>query len=515
MGFFQSIRERFTTTREQRELLARLSRRERVIRSKLIESMCDDIENIVDPRDEFEGWNMFSDAEFWRRQGENTLKTLRDKMRRIQAQSGIALGAIEAVCDYVVGTGLTYDYQVPKDIPDAARETWQSIADDANAVWRDFVRRERWTQLEQQLVEQADADGEVFLRMFPGENGDTAVRYVDPDAVYDAKGHHKWGVITAPNDAQHVVGYTLGMETVPAAEMLHVPLNVPPDVLRGVPSLWPVRDNVLRGESITRNVAKLAAVQAAVAVVRKHAGILPSAQGQAMLDNLADKTKQNIFTGKTLRQQRIEGGTIWDVDSSTTIEFPTGGGSLDKFPPALLMNLRPIAVRMGLPDFVVTGDVSAANFASVFTSMAPSAKRLARKQARYLREFQRLHEFVLSVAVNAGTLPVTALRLVSQVTGPEVANRDEVAQTNKRDVLFRNRILSRKTWASEEGYDFEQEAANIEQDEAMDGAQTGALPVPNASNSPEIPDSSTAPAEGERTSSGSPTIDAAVAAAGG
>ncbi len=513
MGFIRSIVDRFTAPREDREMIARLASRERAIRSRLIESVCDDLENLVDPREEFEGWNMFSDAEFWRRQGETSLKQLRDKMRRIQAQSGIALGAIEAVCDYVVGTGLSYDYQVPRGVPDVKRAEWQSLADDANAIWQDFVRRQRWTQLEQQLVEQADADGEVFLRMFAGENGETAVRYVDPDAVYDAKGLHKWGIVTAPNDAQRVTGFTLGNELVPASEMLHIPLNVPPDVLRGVPSLWPVRDNILRGESITRNVAKLAAVQAAIAIVRKHAGVLPNAQGQQMLDNLADKTKTNVFTGKTLRQQRVEGGAIWDVDSSTTVEFPTGGGSLDKFPPALLMNLRPIAVRMGLPDFVVTGDVSAANFASVFTSMAPSAKRLARKQARYLREFQRLHEFVLAVAVSAGLLREQALQLVSQVTGPEVANRDEVAQTNKRDVLFRNRIISRKTWGSEEGYDFEQEAANIEQDEAMDGPQTGALPVPNASNSPEIPDGSNGKAEAERTASGLPAIDAAVAAA--
>lgn len=472
--------------------------------AKMVEALCDTLDNVVDPREDTAlGWVPTGDANFWRRMNANGLREIRDKMRSIQDGSGIAIGAIEAVTDYTIGTGLSYKYEVPRGT--TRDDALHGVREEANSVWDEFVRRENWSSLEQQLCEAADYEGEFFLRMHAGENGVVAVRFVCPDSVAAPVGENQWGIVTKPNDKQCVVGFIIDNVLVPEPEVVHLWLNVPPDVPRGIPSLWPVKDNVVRGDTITRNVAKLAALQAAIAMIRKHNYGITQSEGDDYLARLADDSKTNVFTGKPLRQQYFAGGSILDVGQATEVQLPASGSSLPGFFAPLLMNLRPIAVRLGLPDFVVTGDVSAANFASVFTSMAPSSKRLARKQSRIIRAFRKLHEFVLSSAVVGGMLPEAALRLVSRITGPEVANRDEATQTNKREVLFRNKVLSRQTWAAEEGYDADEEQANIESDETINGTAT-----PGLEDAPNVPGGEGQP---PAATSGSPNIDAAVAAA--
>lgn len=462
---------------QRRATLSRLQLAESKLHLKLRESAFDVMDSVVSQADEFEGWAIADDEGFWRKSNAGfTLTQMRQTMRQMVWSSGIATGAIEAVADYVIGTGFTYEWTIPKEVTEAERALLEPLRIEANRLWKKFSDDNAWPELEAQLCEIADRDGESFLRMFVGQNGEVAVRYVDAsDVGPDGEGKYPTGVITMDDDAQAVVGYLISQEPVAACDVIHIALNIDPDLHRGVPTLWPVRNAIVRGEKILKAVGKLAEIQAAISLIRKHNYPTPPAEMASFLDAQADKTPTNVFTGKPLRQKMLPPGAILDIGAADELIFPTGGSTLDKFPPALLSVLRPIAVRLGLPDFVVTGDVSAANFASVFTSMAPSSKRLGRKQTKFLNHFRALHCRVRDAAIAANTLDPLASLLVSSITGPEVSNRDEAAQTNKREVLARNKVLSIKTWRAEEGYDNDEEQSNIEEEAAQNGGFTNPL----------------------------------------
>lgn len=443
---------------------------------KIAEALVDDIENIVDPLQGTEGWiGAGLDS---RELNLATIDHRRRDIREIIAASGLAESALDSVADYVVGTGLTYQYATPK----GATDELEDAAELANEYFAEFAQREKLPILERSFVRAADRDGEAFLRIFDLKEG-VAARYVDPTCVTDTDGKHPWGVVLDDTDEHTIVAYIIDGEEVPAADVLHVKLNVDPDIPRGYPTLWPIRGRILSAEKIMKAVGSLAEVQAKFAVVQKLQYPTTAAAGATFLDASADKFKTDPVSGNQVRQKRIQDGSIVTISSGQELVFPSTGLSIASFPPALVMQIRAIAVRLGIPDFAITGDSSGANFASMFVGMAPSTKRLGAKQADAIRAFSSLHVRVLRAGVRAGDLPEIALALLSSVTGPEVSNRDEVSQTNVREVLYRNKILSGRTWAGEAGYNYDEERLNIDNEEG-DTEPLDDLPPPPTSAQP-------------------------------
>lgn len=452
---------------------------------KLAEALVDDIDNIVDPLAGTEGWiGAGMDS---RELNLATIESRRKDIREIIAASGLAESALDSVADYVVGTGLTYQYTTPK----TATEELEDAAELANEYFAEFAQREKLPILERSFVRCADRDGEAFLRLFELKDG-IAARYVDPSQVYDRSGKYAWGVKLDETDEHTITGYFIDGEDVDSKDVLHIKLNVDPDIPRGYPTLWPIRNRVLSAERIVKAVGSLAEVQAKFAVVQKLQYPTTQAAGTTFLDASADKFKTDPVSGNQVRQKRIQDGSIVTISNTQDLIFPSTGLSIASFPPALVMQIRMIAVRLGIPDFAISGDTSGANFASMFVGMAPSTKRLGAKQAEAIRAFSSLHVRVLRAGVRAGDLPEIALALGSTVTGPEVSNRDEVSQTNVREVLFRNKILSARTWAAESGYNYDEERTNIDNDELDTEPIVDLPPAP--------------PAKAGATS-GAPTID--------
>ena len=160
---------------------------------------------------------------------------------------------------------------------------------------------------------------------------------------------------TDPNDVETVLGYWIDGRWVNADEVQHRKANVDANVKRGLPLFYPVRKNLRRAEKLLRNMSVVAEIQSAIAVIRKHKAV--TAAGLAdFVANQADATATNSATGRTSHFRRYAPGTILDAMAGTDYEFPAAGIDAGRYVTVLQAELRAVASRLVLPEFMLTSD---------------------------------------------------------------------------------------------------------------------------------------------------------------
>lgn len=448
--------------------------------------------DVVSQDDEFEGWLRMSDQNRTSSAASvGDLGNMRQTMRRIVFGSGIAQGGLQSLADYAVGTGFTYTFQPPKGTPRDERANYADAIAQATAAFADFQREQRIAAIEAEFVTTAHRDGEAFLRMFSTKRG-TALRMIDACDV-DAPAQHvamaPWGIEFENDDAQQPVAYYVSdgakvgtRERVEADDIVHFKVGVDSNVARGSPPLWSVRNNLVRAERLVANMARLGEIQAAIAMVREHTIPVTGSSLSAALDAAADKFPTDAQSGKTQRQKMLREGSVVDVSSGTKLTFPTVGTSLTNYPPAIQAVLRPIAVRLGITEFMLTADTGSVNYAGTFVALAPVVKRLQRLQADLAALLWRIPQRFLADAIRVGIIrDKRAADLWVKIDGPEVSNRDELQQAQIREVEKRNGVLSVQTWSAESGRDYEEEQINRAEHSLLNGgADDSPLPDPTA-----------------------------------
>lgn len=488
-GWFRKARQ-VENTLEQK-----VQQKEAELRLKLLETTVNWFDTLVDLREPF-----YDTPDFWFPVGnaeqvppnidsykrgeviplyttEWGLKMLRDQSRRLAALNEFAINALTNRVSYTVGKG--YQYQaVPK------RQDYQPLADQMQAVIDEFLAINCWCEREQEIAWRADRDGEAFLRFFEPERGQCLVRFVEPEHVRAPKQDvpHAYGVETDPDDIETVVAYWIVENPnvswepvrVPAAEVLHVRLNSDSTAKRGVPTLHPVRKNLERADTLLRNMSTLAAVQATYAVIRKHKRFGKSAIDAYQQAN-ADLTINNPVGGLQTALKRLLPGSIIDTGEETDYQFPATHADASGFVGILQAELRAVAARLVMPEYMLTTDSSNANYASTLVSEAPSVKNFERLQAFYGRRFgDGPYESATSsgavwravlIAVEAGRLPREVLEAVEiQAEAPSIVARDKGQETNRSKTLNEAGVLSKSTWSKWEGVDPEQEQRQIDED---------------------------------------------------
>jgi len=481
MGFFGRI---FggggTAARERDALIESLLVRERQIRARMIRESDDVFDKLVDPREEFEGWELIGGGV--PSQGASTaaeLDQMREKSRRLVFNNGFARNFVWNMENYVGGgAGFTYSFRPPKAaLNGMAPASFAGIAELAALVWEEFEGANNWPELEREVIRVSHRDGDAFLRFFAG-NGSVIVRKVDAADVADPGGEYPWGIVTDEVDEQRALAYIVDGDEVPASQIEHVRVGVDSDVLRGVPTLWCVRDQLLRAQKLLRNMSKVAEIQAAIAVIREHEGNISSTGIQALLDAQTQGTSKDPVTRQTINKMRIQEGSIVDSPAGVKWHFPAASSSLQQFVGALQAILRSIAASVNFPEFMFTADASNANFASTMVAVSPSVKTFEAWQAYYGGKFKHVVRRVLTEAVRVGRLPAEALFLRVDVTGPVVDSRDPVMQAQARSLDIQSGVLSVQTACAERGLDYEQEMRNREEHAARAGQMFPGLPEP-------------------------------------
>lgn len=388
------------------------------------------------------------------------LSDIRAQCRRLAATNEFAINGIENRTSYLVGSGHVYRASVRKGAQATAE-----LELEVQAILDEFMHLNRWQQRQQEIVRRLDRDGEVFLRFFVDGQGVTRVRFVEPEQVQtppELSNHAaaSFGIQTEVHDVETVLGYFVDGEPVDADAIQHRKANVDANVKRGLPLYYPVRKNLRRVEKLLRNMSVVAEIQSAIALIRKHRSTSRSGVEQFVADQSQVASSANGNATKYLSQYAP--GTILDAPAGLEYDFPVAGIDASNFVQVLQAELRAIAARLVMPEFMFTSDASNANYASTLVAEGPAVKMFERLQANLATDDCEVIWRVIDNAALAGKLPVDVRKRIDiQITPPTLEVRDQLQACQVEQIAFEKGLLSPQTWSLRLGLDYDQEQKNL------------------------------------------------------
>ncbi len=436
------------------------------LEGRLLEAFDGVWDDYVDPREAYAG----DSGELWSPVGSlgggvhaqfsmPQLADLRNECRRLALTNEFAINGHENRISYIVGAGHVYHATVRK-----GREASIELARRTQGVIDEFLSLNDWHDRQQEIVRRLDRDGEVFLRYFADHQGATRIRFIEPDQIAPpqemaTESSTNQGILTDDRDVETVLGYYVDGTLVEAAEIQHRKANVDRNVKRGLPMYTPVRANLRRAEKLLRNMSVVAEIQSAIALIRKHR----SASRVGVEQFVADRTRAAGAdrSGKTRRVTEYGPGTILDAPAGLEYDFPATGIDAASYVAILQAELRAIASRLVMPEFMFTSDASNASFSSTMVAEGPAVKMFERLQAATIEQDRGVFRRVIENAIRAGRLPSEVGDLIEvQVTAPTLQHRDRAKDATVDEIAYRNGVLSAQTWSQRLGLDYDQEQQN-------------------------------------------------------
>jgi capsid protein len=431
-----------------------------------ISEACDSLyDALVDPReahldDEGLWWNSVATAGVG--QGvagapaldERGLYEARLQCRRLAATNEFAINGHENRISYIVGPGHEY-----RAVTRKGAESSPDLAADVQAVIDEFLTLNGWHTRQQEIIRRLDRDGEAILRFFVAADGVTRVRFVEPEQIVTPPelarvSYASFGIQTEHDDVETPVAYYIDGEPVDAANIQHRKANVDANVKRGLPLYFPVRKNLRRVEKLLRNMSAVAEIQSAIALIRKHRSGLRNGIEQFADDNAVARP-----AGKRLAHYAP--GTILDAPAGLEYDFPAAGVNASAFVTVLQAELRAIAARLVMPEFMFTSDASNANYSSTLVAEGPAVKMFERLQSVLKQDDALVLWRVIDNATAAGRLPADVRRRVElQISLPSLHVRDQLREIQVEKIAFEKGILSAQTWSQRLGLDYDQEQKN-------------------------------------------------------
>jgi capsid protein len=402
---------------------------------------------------------------------EQQLRELRQQCRHLAVANEFAINGHENRISYIVGSGHSYLATMAKAAAGSPEVAMPELVLQVQSLLQRFKCDNCWHERQQEIVRRMDRDGEAFLRFFADPSGMTRVRFIEPDQV--ATPSHlsgdpsaSFGVQTDPVDVESVLGYYVDGQFVDAGEVQHRRANVDSNVKRGLPLYTPVRKNLRRAEKLLRNMSVVAEIQSAIALIRKHRGVSRSGVEQFVAGD-ADATATDAVSGRTRNYRQYGPGTILDAPAGLEYDFPVTSVDAASYVAVLQAELRAIAARLVMPEFMFTSDASNANFASTMMAESPAIRMFERLQASMIEQDRAVLWRVIDNAVAAGQLPANVRDVIEiQIMPPTLRVRDALRDAQVDKIAYANGILSPQTWAQHLGLDYDQEQKNL----AMHGA---------------------------------------------
>ena len=159
-------------------------------------------------------------------------------------------------------------------------------------------------------------------------------------------------------------------------------------------------------------------------------------------------------------------GTILDAMAGTEYEFPAAGLDAGKYVIVLQAELRAIAARLVMPEFMLTSDASNANYSSTMVAEGPAVKMFERLQHDMVDDDLELMRRVIARAVRAGRLPAEALTSTDvHAIAPTLAVRDRLRDAQADQILVRNKAMSVETMAMRHGLNPQRERSGVAKNE--------------------------------------------------
>ncbi len=442
---------------------------------------------------------------------ETQLNLLREQSRILLATNPYAQGLHENQINYIVGKGFTYKVKGrnangPDGLPQKPDEpTQQRIT--AVQKWCDaWIARNRWSASardprtmqavaqprERECVARTLRDGEAMVRLHLFEDGDSAARFVEPvqvrnNGVSVADGW-TWGMKhrTEPFvDVETIVAYWISYWTeeetedhdeVPADEIIHFKLQRDDAAIkRGVPLYsFGVYSALERAYKLQETASKTAAFRAGNAEYWQHE------TGTASNIGAFGKTVPNQIGGGSHVEERMgPGPRIRRMGPGTTPINPTAAG-FTEYGQVAQGDLRQAGASVAAPEFVVSGDASNNNYASIKESGTPFVLATAVSQEHFVTGCLAVIYRAMRHAIDKGVLPSDTLDMVElHAETAKDDSREPLERAQEDQILVSVGIKSVQTAQRERGLDPEQQATERQEWAQQFGNQGMALD-PNA-----------------------------------
>lgn len=433
---------------------------------------------------------------------ETDLSTVRGIARVISSSTPHGLAIERNLKNYVIGNGFQYDATAKKrhakNVPPGLLDCLQDTIDQ-------FLDENNWTgDLDREFFWRGVRDGEVFLAINPQRDGTCEARTIEPEQVREPYGRQpngqpltadsiwtedetgcyeyatswSWGIRTPAHDVQTALGYSVQWTAssewtyYPATCLEHVKRNVDRVIKRGVSDFFGVSEWLEGQKRLELNTMRGAQIQAAIAFIREHVAGVTKSQGENFRNDHATSTSQRYaLAGQQTRYQRNwDAGTVLDVPNGQQYKpGPMGAERGNAFVAIGQAVLRTIGARWCMPEYLISGDASNANFASTQVAESPFIKNCDAEQFQHGQKVLNILWRVVRWAWERGRFRqfgdagewLNILRCV-EITAvpPSLEVRDAKAETDRNVILNERGILSKKSWSQREGLDPEVEATN-------------------------------------------------------
>lgn len=434
---------------------------------------------------------------FWRTWNDHAL--LRGAARLICQTSNQAQGILGGLTSYVIGEGFTFKARAieGKNPPDGMIDASQQCVNE-------FHKINNMPARQKEFFLRSRRDGEFLARTFPHRQreGFTAVRNVDASQLVEPTGNNipfelgSFGCINVEDDLEDIESYWVSYngnnsegEEVPASEMVHYKINVDNEIKRGMSDFtFDTYDNIKAVGRLMENMLEGSAVQAAIAMILQHEAALPS-EVQAFDDAQADFATPNPFNGTMRNEKRILPGTVYQTPKNMTFAAAPYSAGLSLHTSVASMACQMVGVKWNAPAWLVSGDASAANYASSLTAESPFVKRCKAEQQGIGDAFKKLYMIALRTKAEAGLLrdpnggqayswDDIQNNIDLDFTPSTVETRNKLEEANTRNIELQAGVTSRQNWAAAIGNDWEQVSQDNEEYNDRQGQQGQQLPMP-------------------------------------
>jgi len=440
-------------------------------------------------------------------ENEHELAITRGIGQFLVAEFPSAINILESLTNYTIGTGYTYEAQAESD------DTPLGLADAVQKVVDVFIEDNDFAcDLEREIHERSREDGESAVALLP--NGwKTQAQIVESAAITEPANTRQledwlgldgyasswsFGVHSPANDPSRPIGYhvvrdetgrdwdyypaeDVGIAHRARSGLLEHFKRSRRNVKRGVSEYYQVRKFLNHADGLLENSAHGAKIQAAIAYIVEHSANYTKTQvANHVAGQATSKRVETPQTGpKTYQEQRFRPGKVVHTPNGTVYKpAPMGSSNAPNFIIIEQALLRYAGLRWSMPEYMVSGDASNANYSSTLVAESPFVKSREADQMFYVSRFRRMMWKVIKIAHAAGFFDkfgVTfdqLMRLIRlAVTPPEVATRNKYEDAQTKEIEKRNGVLSAKTWAKETNRDYDEELENGVADESATVAQ--------------------------------------------
>ncbi len=233
------------------------------------------------------------------------------------------------------------------------------------------------------------------------------------------------------------------------------------NVKRGVSEFYAVKQFLEQAEGVLSNSAHGARIQAAIAYIVEHAANVTRSQVSSLVAGQSDRqmTRVTGLGARTTHERTIRPGKVLHTPQGTQYRpAPMGSSNAPNFLLIEQALLRYAGLRWSMPEYMVSGDASNANYSSTLVAESPFVKSREADQRFFASRFKRIMWKAVHLAHDAGffdrfALPFPVLRQQVQiyVTPPAIATRNALQDARVKEIEHRAGVINTRQWAAETG----------------------------------------------------------------